>query len=147
MYCIAPLLSSAPLITTPPCTGSTHRGSAPITPEGSLSGGPLPSNSPNGGTAHPTPSKGIDAAMEGLGLGDSLPEGAPVPMSGPAPGLLSQDAQGMLDKTTELDYQTQIVFRMFENKRCGHFETGGFGAAVFGAVACVVGWCMLVVSV
>lgn len=98
-------------------TTGASGGSAPLTPEGSLTGLPLPPSSPNG-TAPPTPSKSLEASMEGLGLEEgALGEGVPVPMSGPLPGLLSHDAQGMLDKTTELDYQTQIVFRMFENKR------------------------------
>lgn len=77
-------------------------------------------SSPTAGTAPATPAKALGAAMEGLSLGEMGPsDSSTSPMSGPEPGLLSQEAQAMLDMTTELDYQTQIVFRMFENKRCG----------------------------
>lgn len=34
-----------------------------------------------------------------------------------AESLLSDAAQEMLRNTTELDYMTHIVFRMYENKR------------------------------
>lgn len=38
---------------------------------------------------------------------------------GAAESLLSEAAQEMLRNTTELDYMTHIVFRMYENKRWG----------------------------
>ncbi len=33
-------------------------------------------------------------------------------------GLVSEDAMRRLRDTTELDYLTHVVFRMYENKRC-----------------------------
>jgi hypothetical protein len=33
--------------------------------------------------------------------------------------LVSEEAQAMLDNTTEFDYLTQIVFRMYENTKVG----------------------------
>ena len=41
-------------------------------------------------------------------------EGAP----GTAGSLVSEAAARKLRDTTELDYMTHIVFRMYENKRC-----------------------------
>ncbi len=38
----------------------------------------------------------------------------------PTESLVSDAAQEMLRNTTELDYMTHIVFRMYENKRWGH---------------------------
>lgn len=33
-------------------------------------------------------------------------------------GLVSEEAMRKLRDTTELDYLTHVVFRMYENKRC-----------------------------
>lgn len=38
--------------------------------------------------------------------------------------LLSDEAMQVLHDATELDYLTHIVFRMYENKRCGPAQYG-----------------------
>jgi hypothetical protein len=57
-------------------------------------------------------------AASGNGAAGEGTKGAPAAQQG---SLVSEAAAARLRETTELDYMTHIVFRMYENKRCGGF--------------------------
>ena len=69
---------------------------------------------------------GLKACFEGCGGSGKLlylsctarGRGADTKGTPPAQGLVSEAAAQRLRDTTELDYMTHIVFRMYENKRC-----------------------------